>query len=156
MVRNLDSFVGHNQIHCDPEDKSRIREHSWKLSGKNRDIINSTSAGGSIGRFILRYSGPLQVDHKDRNIYNNRKQNLRLATPSQQAANQKPRAGLKGVSFEAGKFVARIKCNGKVYYLGRFVKDVEAARAYDVKAKQIFGEFASLNFPEKEDNHVNA
>ena len=46
------------------------------------------------------------------------------------------------------KWVARIRSHGKVYYLGFFDDEVEAAKARDRKAYELHGKFAYLNFPE--------
>ena len=47
-----------------------------------------------------------------------------------------------------GKWISSIQINGKTRHLGRFDDEQEAARAYDVAAKELHGEFARLNFPE--------
>jgi hypothetical protein len=44
--------------------------------------------------------------------------------------------------------VAGITCRGKYYYLGTFGSPIEAAKARDRKAYELFGEYAYLNFPE--------
>ncbi|KKM22422.1 hypothetical protein LCGC14_1625440, partial [marine sediment metagenome] len=46
-------------------------------------------------------------------------------------------------------FQAKITRNAKNYFLGRFDNEIEAAKAYDAKARELFGEFALLNFPKE-------
>lgn len=138
----------------DDEDTYRVTRHSWTLSGKEYDIIGCTIQNKrvSIGRFLLNYSGPLEVDHKDRNIFNNQKSNLRLATHSQQMANRGPKEGkdYKGVTYHKRDkgFQALAEKDKKVYYGGLHKSEIAAAKAYDKLAIKLFGEFAYLNFPE--------
>ncbi len=44
---------------------------------------------------------------------------------------------------------ARVGCHGERFCLGRFKDEIEAARARDRKAVEVFGESARLNFPEE-------
>jgi AP2-like factor, euAP2 lineage len=67
---------------------------------------------------------------------------------------QKPRGRrtsiYKGVYRHAArkKWMAVIISNGRSHWLGQFESEEDAARAYDQAAKELFGEFAYLNFPE--------
>jgi hypothetical protein len=45
-----------------------------------------------------------------------------------------------------GKWQAQIGCNGKKIFIGYFDDEEAAARAYDAKAAELFGEYAALNF----------
>lgn len=91
------------------------------------------------------------VDHINGNGLDNRKCNLRIVTNSQNAMNQgiskNNTTGYKGVDYrkKENKFRARIKNNGTEYSLGYFNTAQEAADAYDIKAKELFGEFAKTN-----------
>lgn len=108
-----------------------------------------------MSRFILNAPDNLQVDHKNHNILDNRESNLRLCDQTQNNANQLIKAGgksqYKGVSWDKTRkrkkrWVGEIKCYGKKIRLGHFLTEIEAAKAYDAKAVELFGEFAYTNF----------
>lgn len=90
----------------------------------------------------------LTVDHRDCDPFNNRLDNLRLASNAQQTANtrllRKTATGIKGVLFNKsrGKFVAILRTNGKRKQAGSFSTVEEAAQAYERAAAEMFGEFA--------------
>ncbi len=83
---------------------------------------------------------------KDGNKLNNRRDNLRLASKSQQAANRKlactNRCGFKGVIARRGRWQARIKKDGICSYSPLFSTPAEAHVWYVDKAKELHGEFA--------------
>ncbi len=88
------------------------------------------------------------LDHKDLNKSNNKWDNLRESTMSQNLANTRRRSdntsGVKGVTWfkERGKWMAKIQVQGKFHTIGYF-DDLEiAAAAYAEAAKRYFGEFA--------------
>lgn len=96
-------------------------------------------------------TGFKNVDHKDGNGLNNQKSNLRKATIAQNTYNQRKRSGTysryKGVSKMGNtkKWRAYIVKNYKQYHLGLFEDEIDAAKEYNKKAKEFFGEFACLN-----------
>ena len=92
------------------------------------------------------------VDHIDGNGLNNSRSNLRICDRTQNCYNRKPRSnsqtGYRGVG-KIGKntWCARITPRDqKQTIIGYYKTAEEAAYAYDEKAKQLFGEFAKLNF----------
>lgn len=105
-----------------------------------------------IHRLIVNAPIEQQVDHRNHNGLDNCEHNLRLATPSQNTANQQKRAKktskYKGVSWIKKDKIWQVKIgvNHKCLYLGSFDSEIKAARIYDQTAKKHFGEFAYLNF----------
>lgn len=86
------------------------------------------------------------IDHKNRDGGDNRWDNLRNATYSQNLANRRShnRTGLKGVDVErrTGRFTAKIQVNGTKIHLGTFDTAQQAHNAYVAAANDNFGEFA--------------
>lgn len=92
------------------------------------------------------------VDHINQDRADNRWSNLRQATRSQNSANvfihkRKGSSGHLGVVWDSPRqrWRAQIRVDGKKVNLGRFVELADALRAYNRKAKEVFGEFATLN-----------
>lgn len=97
------------------------------------------------------YKNGLEVDHINRNGLDNRKCNLRMCTNAQNSANSAIRkhntSGYKGVSWSKWnkKWGCSIGFNYKHLHIGYFRDKIEAALAYNKKAKELFGEFAYQN-----------
>lgn len=94
----------------------------------------------------------LFVDHKNHNTLDNRRNNLRFATPAQNRHNSRPNNQPKssrflGVSFDQSQklFVAQISIDGRPTKVGRFKDEITAAIRYNKAAKKHYGEFAYLN-----------
>lgn len=89
------------------------------------------------------------VDHIDGNGLNNTRDNLRLATNSQNLFNRgksvNNKSGYKGVSKikNREKWIAQIAINGRNMNLGSFDTPELAYAAYCEKAKELYGEFAN-------------
>jgi hypothetical protein len=85
-----------------------------------------------------------QIDHINGDRADNRILNLREATSQENNRNMKARgsiSGFKGVYRARRKWRARIRINRKIKNLGYFDTREEAARAYESKAKELFGAF---------------
>lgn len=94
---------------------------------------------------------PKYIDHIDNNSLNNKIENLRKVTMSQNIMNSRlnknSSSQYKGVSWykPSQKWRSRIKIDGKEIYLGSFDDDWTAAFIYNVYARGVFGKYANLN-----------
>ena len=92
------------------------------------------------------------VDHIDRDPKNNSLSNLRWCTHQENQMNtsktkQNTSSRYKGVYWDkrAKKWKSQIRIDGKKVHIRYFLDEVEAAQAYNEKAIEHFGEFASIN-----------
>lgn len=145
----------------DEDDFAELSRYNWHLSGsRNKPYairkarINDPHANAQkvyMHKQILNTFE--EVDHKDRDSLNNTKENLRLASRSQNARNRTSRKNsssryLGVCRHKAGGWLVQAKNQGVTIYLGYYADEEEAARAYDKYVVKNFGEFANPNFPE--------
>jgi len=143
----------------DLDDVDKVKDYNWiALKDKYTFYAKRTEGRKHIymHNVIMNMKESGKIDHISRDGLDNRKQNLRVATLSQNNANKckinkNTTSVYKGVTKRTStRWESSMKCNYKYYYLGSFNNDIEAAKVYDRKASELFGEFAYLNFP-KED-----
>jgi hypothetical protein len=141
------------------EDFDRLSAHKWYLAGCAPRMYAQTDVPVGEGRrarvrmhrMILGAPDGMDVDHINGDPLDNRRENLRLASRSQNIANAKGHADaasrFKGVSWHRRNcaWEARICVRGVKRRIGTFKDEIEAARAYDRAAQAAFGEFARVN-----------
>ena len=124
-----------------------VRHDTDKETGANVIIL--------IHRVITGAPKGYDADHKNRDGLDNQRENLRVCTRSQNLGNMRIRYEMKrhsqykGVSYDSrnmnNRWYAYINCESRRHFLGYFATEEEAARAYNAKALELFGEFARLN-----------
>ena len=147
-LRDYRSVKACNAI-IDTEDYQKVCGTKWHFSeGYVKDNNHKR-----LHRIVMGLSNDnlLEIDHINHDGLDNRKTNLRICSHTQNVRNRKKpctnTSGFKGVTFKknTGKWTARIGINGTRKYLGYFPNALDAAKAYDKKAVEIFGEFAATN-----------
>lgn len=151
----------------DDEDYARLVGLAWLATWCPGDrrwrAVRSGKAGEPkmiyMHRVIMRAGRGELVDHASRDTLDNQKDNLRKCTRAQNAWNSRRRISgktsrYKGVCFNDGNVIghpwrATITVNGKQKYLGFHKTQRAAAWAYDLAAREHFGEFALTNFKER-------
>lgn len=84
-----------------------------------------------------------EIDHCNTDTDDNRWENLREATRSQNNANRNTNNPLgRGVHPNGNGYRACIKVHGKLHHLGTYAKPEDAQAAYAMAARKFFGEFA--------------
>jgi len=139
----------------DDEDFERVNHFKWcahkhgkTFYARRAETINGKQKIISMHCFIMNTKG---IDHVDGDGLNCQKLNMRKCTHQHNIMNQRPQKNkssiYKGVCIQGAKWRSGIMFNKKGIYLGLFVNEMDAAKTYDKKAVELFGEYARLNFP---------
>ena len=137
---------------CDEDRFQEVDKHFWCLTRGGYPQARVNNKLISLHRFL--YPEIERLDHINMNPLDNRSCNLRPCDRSQNGSNRTKQknntTGFKGVvkHKQNGNFVAQIFCKQKRIHIGCFSTAEEAGKAYDTKAKELFGEYANLNFKE--------
>ncbi len=150
----------------DNEDYSYLNRFKWSLNRKNKEINGNVYENEYACKTLQRNKIQIQVYmyeflieainyecvvFKNKNTLDYRKSNLGLVSYGTRGTMAKKRKGTyskyKGLTYRPRKkvFEVRICKDKKTYYLGKFENEKKAAMAYNIKAKELYGEFAYQN-----------
>ncbi len=140
----------------DAADFEWLSQYRWSCRGGGNPYAARFHKGKVIWmhREIMQTPPDKVCDHIDTIGLNNRRTNLRNCDRRDNVHNlSKSNRGsscFKGVFWDKRlkKWCAKICCDNQVHRLGYFDAEIDAARAYDQKARELFGPFAYLNFPD--------
>lgn len=152
------STMTYGQLYAivDDEDAADVRQYNWFVLSTGGKLYAYRSTPGRqnrtsvlLHRHIMKVDG--KIDHINGDGLDCRRSNLRVATDAQNRWNaRRPRSksgyiGVKAYSVKSGmRYAARM--NG--IQISSHDTAEEAAKAYDVYARKLYGEFAVLNFTE--------
>lgn len=143
-------------------DEADVTLHKWCFHHAGYAVRSVARPGGRsrcgqkmllMHREIHPVPDGFEVDHKNGNRLDNRRQNLRQCSVSQNQQNRRSTpmntSGFRGVHWakHEHKWKAAIRVDGRKVHLGYHLAPEDAARAYDRAAVKYFGEFAVCNFP---------
>ena len=141
----------------DDEDYEILSKSKW-YAGYDGNNFYAKRSGFSVDgkrtiirmhRVIMSSSYGIEVDHRNGNTLDNRKENLRHCVCAENVKNRKfsqknNKIGIKGVYWRSDikKFRTEIQVDGKQIYLGYFDVLGDADSAYRIAEEKYFGEFA--------------
>ncbi|ARF12268.1 HNH endonuclease [Klosneuvirus KNV1] len=143
----------------DADDYEELSKYKWYLNG----YIKTTTKGKhwQMHRFIMKVTDSNQkVDHKNHNIFDNRKSNLRILTAAKNSANRKKKAiassKYRGVCYvnRTKKYHVGITINNKRHCLGYYDNEDDAGMAYDRFMVHNKIDYIELNFPDKREEYL--
>lgn len=147
------------EILLDSEDWNTFQQSKWYLcrkgSRKQKIYLQRTTKADRevyFHRIIMKCPKNKTIDHINGNTLDNRKENLRICSQLENNRNKRKSSGRSsryiGVHYNkiAKNWRSQIQSGDKRIEVGSFNSEIEAAKARDLKAIELFGEFAQLNF----------
>lgn len=143
-----------------PYQKSKIRKWHTKKCERGTSLYAVSHVKTCHGwtkeylhRIILNVPEGKCIDHINGNGLDNRKTNLRIVEQKHNCYHCKPKKNVNSKSLYKGVYrrsddkawCAQIMINHKTISLGSYNNELDAARAYNKKAKELFGEYAWFN-----------
>lgn len=136
--------------------------HWWSSRGAGSQVTyavakNPSASGPAhirLHRVVLSALPGQLVDHIDFDGLNNRRSNLRVCGHVENTRHQRRitgQSGFRGVHWDRhrNRYRIGVTINGRMRkFGGTFTCPIEAAKAFDRYAREHYGEFAMLNFPE--------
>lgn len=153
----------------DDEDYDFLMQWKWQAKKHNHIFYAARTIRTKFGRKEIKLhrvilgliDSKIFADHEDNNGLNCQKNNLRECNRFENSRNKskKKNKNYLGVhkdsyinkdGIEKLRFRAMIRVNRLLLHIGSFTDEIDAAKAYDISAKEHFGKFANLNFKENE------
>lgn len=136
----------------DAADAALVVQHRWRAIKdglRTYAVTNSRDGWLTMHSLILGKKDGLDIDHRNGDGLDNRRENLRHAPRSVNTYNRQTTGQFRGVkkSTTGPSWEARIGHEGKKVHIGSFPSAEQAARAYDEAAQRLYGADARLNFP---------
>lgn len=150
-VESILILKNNEKVKISTESLEKIWPYTWCIEGTGYVMSRTSGKAVKLHRLITNADKGKFVDHIDGDVRNNTILNLRICRKQQNEFNTKIRrdnsSGFKGVSYieKLNKYRAYINYCGKQINLGLHEDKIRAAKAYNNKAIELFGEFARLN-----------
>ena len=140
---------GEVEVLIDLEDVEKVQAKKWSVNGVG--YVTSDKGNTLLHRYIMGVTKRnVWVDHHNKNTFDNRRENLRVCTSSQNAMNRKSvsNSGVKNVSRDSqrNKWKVNIKINGKTHSK-RFTDFDDAVYYRNQLIYDLHGQFADYGEP---------
>lgn len=158
-IKIISKKHGEKIVLIDKKDFDKFKKYTWVVSFRCNKFyciaavrINNKRTTIRLHRYLMNCPRGMEIDHKNGDSLDNRRKNLRICTRAENSMNMaksshKMSSKYKGVHFykRYKNYQVSIKFKQKKIHLGYFDNEIEAAKAYNKKAKELFGKFARLN-----------
>lgn len=135
------------EFYFDLEDYDKIKSYCWHINDQGYVITTLNRKNILMHHLIINCSDNMEIDHKFHNNFDNRKESLRIVTPSQNQMNRRIHknntSGVKGVSWhkQIEKWRVYISINKKMTELGYFDSFEKAVNIRKKAEEKYYGEY---------------